>query len=141
MIKMTEFAKRRKTLMQMIGPTGIVILPAACEATSNADAHYAYRQGSDFYYLTGFNEPEAILVLAPKRKEGEYILFNREKDALREMWEGERAGQKGACKDYLADQSFPSSEFSKILPELLMGREAIHCSLGMQTEFDNHIIT
>ncbi len=141
MIKMTEYAKRRKALMQQIGENGIIILSSAPEILRNGDSHYQYRQNSDFYYLTGFNEPEAILVLAPKRKEGEYILFNREKDALREMWEGERAGQKGACKDYLADQSFPSSEFSKILPELLMGREAIHCSLGMQTEFDNHIIT
>lgn len=139
MIKMTEYAKRRKELMKQIGPTGIVILPAAPEYKRNGDAHYAYRQNSDFYYLTGFNESEAFVVLAPKRKEGEYILFNRVRDRAHEIWDGPRAGQEGAKKDYLADQAFPVAEFETMLPDLLNGRESIHYPLGLNQDFDEVI--
>src|SRR5579872_189610 len=106
MIKMSEYAKRRKELMRKIGSNGIVILPAAPELFRNGDAVYAYRQNSDFYYLTGFQEPEAVLVLAPQRKEGEFILFNRVRDRDREIWDGPRAGQEGATKEFLADQAY-----------------------------------
>src|SRR3990167_10167608 len=106
MVKMAEYAKRRKSLMRQVGSSGIIILPAAPEAHRNADALYAYRQNSDFYYLTGFNEPEAVVVLAPGRKEGEYLLFNRVRDRSREIWDGPRAGQEGARKLFGADQSF-----------------------------------
>ncbi len=140
MIKMTEYAKRRKELMQKVGPNGIVILPAAPEAPRNGDAFYAYRQNSDFYYLTGFEEPEAVLVLAPKRKEGEFILFNRVRDRAREIWDGPRAGQEGAVKDFLADESFPYSELENVLPELLAGRESIHYTLGKNRDFDKTIL-
>lgn len=136
MIKMTEYAKRRKELMQQIGSTGIVILPASAEQIRNGDAHLPYRQQSDFYYLTGFEEPEAVVVLAPNRKEGEYILFNRLRDRDREIWEGPRAGQDGAKKDFQADQAFPISELEAKLPELLSDREAIHYPLGLNKDFD-----
>lgn len=135
-MKMSEYAKRRKDLIQKIGPNGIVILPAAPEFYRNGDAVYAYRQNSDFYYLTGFEEPEAVLILAPKRREGEYILFNRIRDRNREIWDGPRAGQEGALKDYLADQAFPFSELTFMLPDLLVGRESIHYPLGINREFD-----
>jgi len=140
MIKMTEYAKRRKELMQKIGPNGIVILPAAPESSRNGDAFYAYRQNSDFYYLTGFEEPEAVLVLAPKRKEGEFILFNRVRDRTREIWDGPRAGQEGARKDFLADQAFPISELNDMLPDLFAGRESIHYTLGVTREFDKTLL-
>src|SRR5579862_8804381 len=140
MIKMAEYSKRRKALMQQIGSTGIVILPAANEILRNGDAVYPYRQNSDFYYLTGFDEPEAVVVLAPKRKEGEYILFNRVRDRDREIWDGPRAGQEGACKEFLADQSFPFSQFSSMLPELLLGRESIHYPLGINQKFDKILL-
>jgi Xaa-Pro aminopeptidase len=141
MIKMTEYAKRRKTLMREIGAAGIIILPAAAEVARNADAVYAYRQNSDFYYLTGFNEPEAVVVLAPGRKDGEYILFNRVRDRDREIWDGPRAGQKGARKEFHADESFPIEMFEKMLPDLLAGREGIHYPLGLSKCFDNTIMT
>jgi Xaa-Pro aminopeptidase len=136
MIKMTEYAKRRKELMQKVGSNSIVILPAAPEVPRNGDAVYPYRQNSDFYYLTGFDEPEAVLVLMPKRKDGEYILFNRVRDRDREIWDGPRAGQEGAKKDFLADQSFPIGELNMILPDLLVGREAIHYPVGINPAFD-----
>lgn len=136
MIKMAEYAKRRGELMQQVGPKGIVILPSASERVRNGDAMYAYRQNSDFYYLTGFDEPEAVLVLAPKRKEGEFILFNRVRDPDREIWDGPRAGQVGARRDFKANQSFPYNELALMLPELLEGRETIHYPLGINREFD-----
>ncbi|RDI46501.1 Xaa-Pro aminopeptidase [Aquicella lusitana] len=140
MIKMSEYAKRRKELIQTIGPTGIAILPAAPEVPRNGDAVYPYRQNSDFYYLTGFEEPEAVVILAPKRKEGEYLLFNRVRDRDREIWDGPRAGQEGAVNDFLADQAFPISELESMLPELLAGRESIHYSLGLNKHFDKLLL-
>src|ERR1700722_8411417 len=126
MIKMSEYAKRRKELMQQIGSSGIVILASAPLVYRNADCEYPYRQHSDFYYLTGFEEPDAVAVLLPKRNEGEFILFNRVRNRSEEIWTGLRAGQKGACSDYGADQAFPIHAFSRMLPELLEGREEIH---------------
>lgn len=136
MIKMTEYAKRRQRLMKQIGPTGMVILSAASEVPRNGDAVYPFRQNSDFYYLTGFAEPEAVLVLAPRRKEGEYILFNRVRDRAREIWDGPRAGQEGACKDFLADQAFPMADLPRLLPALLDGRQTIHYTLGLNKSFE-----
>lgn len=140
MIKMTEYAKRRKAFMQEIGPQGIVILPSANEVLRNGDAFYPFRQNSDFYYLTGFDEPESVLVLAPKRKEGEYILFNRVRNRDHEIWDGPRAGQEGACKDFLADQAFPIADLLMLLPDLLVDRDAIHYPLGLNKAFDKIIL-
>lgn len=137
---MSEYAKRRKDLMRHVGPTGIVILPSASEILRSGDSTYHFRQNSDFYYLTGFDEPDAVVVLAPKRKEGEYILFNRIRDRDREIWDGPRAGQEGAVKEYGADQSFPIEKFEAMLSELLAGRESIHYPLGLNGEFDAKIL-
>lgn len=130
MINMTEYTQRRHRLMQHIGPQGILILFSAPEQPRNGDTYFPFRQNSDFYYLTGFSEPEAILVLAPHRAEGEYILFNRVCDPDRAIWDGPRAGQEGACRDFQADEAFPISEFEDKLPALLAGREVIHYPLG-----------
>jgi Xaa-Pro aminopeptidase len=137
---MTEYAKRRKEFMRNIGPTGIVILPSAAEVARNGEAVYSFRQNSDFYYLTGFDEPESVLVLAPKRKEGEFILFSRVRDRDREIWDGPRAGQEGARKQFLADQAFPISELETMLPTLLAGRESIHYTLGLDKAFDQTLL-
>lgn len=136
MIKQTEYAKRRKQVMQSIGATGILILPAARHVLRSGDSHFPYRQQNDFYYLTGFDEPEAVLVIAPKRKEGEFILFNRPKNREQEIWEGVRAGQSGACKQFGADQSFSIHDLEKHLPELLTGRQEIHYTMGVDKHFD-----
>ncbi len=136
MIKMSEYAKRRKLLMQKIGNNSILILSAAPIAQRNGDYDYPYRQHSDFYYLTGFTEPEAVIVIAPKRTDGEFILFNRERDRDEEIWNGPRAGQTGAREIFGADQAFPINELEKKLPELLAGREQLHYTLGIDTAFD-----
>lgn len=140
MLKKSEFARRRKALMQMIGPEGIVILLASSQSRRNADTDYAFRQNSDFYYLSGFEEPDAALVIAPKRKEGQFILFNKPKNREKEIWDGFLAGQEGAKKKYDADQAFPISELEKLLPSLLIGRKEIHCSLGNEKNADEVIL-
>ena len=107
-----EFQRRRKQLMRMMTPGSIAVLPAAVEAIRNRDVHYPYRQDSDFYYLTGFPEPEAVAILAPGREHGEYVLFCREKDPEREIWDGYRAGQQGAMETYGADDAFPIADIA-----------------------------
>lgn len=141
MITMMEFAKRRKELMKKIDPRGIVILFSAPACVRNNDCDYVYRQNSDFYYLTGFAEPESIAILAPKRKAGEFILFNRVRDREHEIWEGKRAGQEGARKDYHADQAFAIHEFAAMLPELIEGREHVYYPLGKDKAADHCITT
>lgn len=141
MVKMNEYTKRRQKVMQQIGSNGIAIISSAKETTRNGDATYSYRPNSDFYYLTGFAEPDAILILLPKRKEGEYLLFNRSRNPEREIWDGPRAGQAGAQRDFLADQAFPIEDFALMLPDLLLGKEKIHYSLGIYPDIDKILMT
>ncbi|HSW93889.1 MAG TPA: Xaa-Pro aminopeptidase [Gammaproteobacteria bacterium] len=140
MIKMTEYARRRKELLQKTGPDSLVILNANPIVKRNHYHEYPYRQNSDFYYLTGFKEPEALMVLAPKRKEGEFILFNREKNRAQEIWDGYRAGQEGARKQWGADEAFPIQQLQKKLPDLLAGREKIYYAIGACPVFDKMIL-
>lgn len=140
MIKMAEYAKRRKTLMQQVDSESVIILTAAHATFRNHYHEYPFRQNSDFYYLTGFEEPESVLVLLPKRKEGEFILFNRIRDRAEETWNGYRAGQAGASEIFGADESFPIEEFPARLPDLLTGRKQIYYTIGNDTLYDNIII-
>ncbi|MEO6696550.1 MAG: aminopeptidase P N-terminal domain-containing protein, partial [Gammaproteobacteria bacterium] len=126
----TEFASRRKRLMQMMGAGAIAILPAAPVRLRNRDAEYPYRADSDFYYLTGFPEPEAVAVLIPGRKQGEYILFCRERDLQQETWHGRRAGTEGATAQHGADDAFPISDIAEILPGLLEKSERVYYTMG-----------
>ena len=136
-----EFKRRRDDLLSMIGPGAIAVLPAAPEHIRNRDAHYPYRQDSDFFYLTGFPEPEAVLVLIPGRPHGEYILFCRERDPSREIWDGPRAGQDGAVETYGADDAFPIDDIDEILPGLIEGHEKLYYTMGVDLEFDHRVIS
>lgn len=140
MLSMNDYQKRRETLIQMLEPNSIVIIPSAKEIIRNGDAVYPFRQNSDFYYLTGLEEPDAVLILAPNRKEGEYILFNRVRDRSREIWDGPRTGQEGAVKEYLADQAYPIEQFKQMLPDLLIGRNAIYYPIGKDKDIDRKIM-
>jgi len=135
-----EFTRRRKQLMRMMGADAIAILPTAQEKIRNRDVEYPFRPDSDFYYLTGFPEPEAVMVLVPGRKHAEYILFCRDRDSEKETWTGRRAGPDGACDDYAADDAFPIGDVDEILPGLLEGRERVYYTVGVQPEFDKHVI-
>jgi len=139
-MKQVEFKKRRQQLMNMMGKQSIAILPSATERTRNKDVDYPFRQDSDFLYLTGFNEPEAVLVLIPKREHGEYILFCREKDARQETWHGRRQGQEGAVENYQADDSFPIDDLDDILPGLIEGKASVYHDMGRSAEFDQKLV-
>lgn len=135
-----EFAKRRKRLMQMMGEDAVAILPTAPMHTRNRDVEFPYRPDSDFHYLTGFPEPEAVAVLAPGRAHGEYILFCRERDPQMEVWNGPRAGQDGAVETYGANDSFPIADIDDILPGLLENRERVYYTMGVHADFDQRLI-
>jgi Xaa-Pro aminopeptidase len=137
---MTEYARRRKQLMRMAGDDAILILPAAPPRIRSNDTHYGYRQDSDFWYLTGFDEPEAVLVLVPGRKHGEALLFCRERDQVREVWDGPRAGTEGAVAAFGFDDAYPISDLDDILPGLLEGRSRVYYHFGRDTEFDLKLI-
>ena len=136
-----EFARRRRQFMRMIGRDAIAILPAAPVRLRNGDIEYAYRQDSHFYYLTGFAEPDAVAVLAPGRPQAEYLLFVRERDPLRESWDGARAGTDGAVERYGADDAFPIADIDEILPGLIEARSRVYYSMGAHPEFDSHVLS
>ncbi|HEY3486781.1 MAG TPA: Xaa-Pro aminopeptidase [Gammaproteobacteria bacterium] len=139
-MKAIEFARRRKQLMRAMERDSIAVIPAAPEKLRNRDVYYPYRQDSDFLYLSGFNEPEAVIVLVPEREQGEFILFCREGDPKRALWDGAHAGQEGAIRDYGADDSFPISDMDDILPGLLENREKVFCTMGRYPEFDHQLM-
>jgi Xaa-Pro aminopeptidase len=135
-----EFARRRQQLARIMGRDAIAILPAAPVQMRNSDVEHAYRQDSDFFYLTGFSEPEAVAVLMPGREQAEYILFVRERDAARETWDGRRAGPDGATADFGADDAFPIEDMDDILPGLIESRAKVFYTMGAYTEFDQRMI-
>ena len=140
MIERKEFARRRKQLMRIIGDDAICIVPAAPERLRNNDSHYPYRQDSDFHYLTGFPEPDAVLALIPGRAHAETILFCRERDPEREAWDGPRAGPDGAVSEYGVDDAFPIGDIDEILPGMIEGRSRVYYHFGRDTEFDIKLI-
>jgi len=126
-ISRDEFARRRRQLMKAMGRDSIAILPSAPVRVRNNDVEYAFRQDSDFQYLTGFREPESVSVFVPGREQGEYVLFVRDRDPVRETWDGRRAGPEGAVSDFGADCAFPIADIDEILPTP-SGRIAISTS-------------
>lgn len=129
-MELDECAKRRARLMQAMGPDGVAIIPSATEVIRNRDVHFKFRQDSDFRYLTGFLEPDAVAVLVPGRPQGEFVLFCRDRDELMEIWHGRRAGPEGAKRDFGADQAFSIEDFESELPGLLSDRKRVHYTLG-----------
>lgn len=140
-ISRAEFARRRRHLMSMMEKHSIAILPAATEVTRSRDTEYPFRQDSDFLYLTGFNEPDAVLVLLPGRKQGQVILFCRDRDPERELWDGRRAGPDGAVADFGVDDAFPIGDIDDILPGLIEGRQRIYHSMGHNDAFDRRVMS
>ena len=137
---MSEFSRRRKQLMRMMGGDAVAVIPTAPSYHRSRDVEYPYRPDSDFFYLTGFPEPEAVAVLVPGRAHGEYILFCRERDPHMEIWNGYRAGPEGACQTYRADDAFPIGDIDDILPGLLENRERVFYTMGCNPEFDQRVL-
>jgi len=140
MIKQHEFAQRRQRLMDMMGGGSIAIVPASPVRSRNRDVDYTYRPDSDFYYLTGFAEPEAVMVLLPEREQGQYILFCRERDIEHEQWHGRRAGLEGACELYGADDAFPIDDMDEIMQGLLECCDQLYYAMGVHPDFDHHVL-
>jgi len=134
-----EFARRRRQLMRMVGDDGVALLPAAPVRTRSRDVEYRYRQDSDFYYLTGFAEPEAVAALAPGRESGEYLLFCRERDRDKERWDGYRAGPEGVVDDFGADDAFPIDDIDDILPGIIESRSRVYYTMGAYPDFDARV--
>jgi Xaa-Pro aminopeptidase len=134
-----EFARRRKQLMGMVGQGGIVILPAAPVRLRSRDVEYRFRQDSDFYYLTGFEEPDAVIALVPERDEGEFVMFCRERNPDKELWDGKRAGPDGAIRDHAADDAFPIDDIDDILPGIMESCSRVYYTMGQYSEFDTRV--
>ncbi len=126
--------------MRIMGRDAIAIVPAAPVRQRNNDVEHPYRQDSDFQYLSGFGEPEAVAVLVPGRAAAEYVLFLRDKDPLRETWDGRRAGPAGAVEKHAADDAFPISDMDEILPGLMEGRDRVYYAMGTHPEFDQRVL-
>ncbi len=138
-MRQKEFAGRRKQLMQMVGQEGVAILPAAPVRMRSRDVEYRFRQDSDFYYLTGFAEPDAVAVLVPGRPNGEFLLFCRERDPDKELWDGSRVGPDGAIENFGADDAFPIDDIDDILPGVIESCTRVYYTMGMYSDFDARI--
>jgi Xaa-Pro aminopeptidase len=139
MMPAADYRRRRRTLLQRIGASGLALLPAAHETVRNRDVHHPFRQHSDFSYLTGFPEPDAVAVFIPKRKEGEFILFCRPRDPEREQWDGTRNGIEGAIANFSADQAYSITELDSLLPTLIEGRTQLYFPVGNDALFDQRV--
>ncbi|MGX2042009.1 Xaa-Pro aminopeptidase [Methylocaldum sp. MU1018] len=139
MLHPSEFKQRRKQLMRRIKKKSVALIASAPASVRNRDVEYPYRQDSDFHYLTGFDEPEAVAVFAPGRKQGEYVLFCREFDRDKAIWTGNHAGLEGARDTYGADEAFPIGELDKVLPGLLENRERVYFPIGHDPALDHRV--
>src|SRR4026209_2446302 len=125
--------------MRRMAPKSVAIIPGAHDTTRSNDTHYRFRQDSDFFYLTGFEEPDAVAVIKPE-SDKQYTLFVRPRDPEREIWDGRRAGVEGAKSDFGAEEAFPAAEFESKLADFLDGAEVLYYRLGVDQDLDNTII-
>lgn len=140
MITAKDYQKRRRALAEQLPSNAIAIIPAASESLRNGDAHYQFRQDSDFYYLTGFNEPDALLLLHSGPK-GDSILFNRPRNPLEEQWTGTRLGQDDACEQLGIDFAYSIQELNNKLPEFLSGKQSIYYTIGRYPSWETSLLT
>ena len=131
---MTPFLNRRRTLQEMLAP-GVLVLPTSLEVIRNGDAHFPYRPDSNFYYLTGFAEPEAVLVMV-LGEQARSILFCRSKDEEREIWDGFRYGPAGAQQSFGFDEAYAIDELEARLPDFLANQPQVYFPLGQDASWD-----
>jgi Xaa-Pro aminopeptidase len=129
-----RFESRRQRLAESIGQDGIAVIPAAVEQIRNDDVPHDFRQDSNFFYLTGFTEPDAVAVLTPGHPDGDYSLFVRPRDPEMESWNGFRAGVDGAKQTFGADNAYPIDELDAVLTRLMIGREALWYQSGNERQ-------
>ena len=139
-IDKSEFKARRERLLAQMDANSVAIIPAASEVTRSRDTEYAFRQDSDFFYLTGFNEPDAVLVLS-NNSDIPSTLFCLDKDKLAEIWHGRRIGFDKAKSDYLFDEAYPLSELNDKLVTMLNEKDAIYFAQGAYPSFDTKVFS
>lgn len=134
-IQKSEFKTRREQILALMDENSIALIPAASEVTRSRDTQYAFRQDSDFFYLTGFNEPDAVLVLS-KNSDSPSTLFCLDKDKLAEIWHGRRVGFDKAKSDYLFDETYPLSKLNDKLFAMLNAQNTLYFAQGASPTFD-----
>jgi Xaa-Pro aminopeptidase len=137
MVNLKEFQQRRQTLLKSMGE-GIAIIPTANEVIRNRDSHYPYRFDSYFYYLTGFTEPESLLVLVAGAQP-QSVLFCRDKDMEREIWDGFRFGPEAAKTQFGFDAAYSMQQLDEMLPKLLSNQAKLFYSLGTDAVWDTRV--
>jgi len=137
-MNITATRRRREQLAQLIRK-GIAIVPTAPERARNRDTHFPYRFDSYFYYLTGFAEPEAVCVIVAGEKTRN-LLFCREKNIEREIWDGFRYGPEAACEAFGFDETYPIGKLDEMMPELLADQPALHCHMGGDSAWDARVL-
>lgn len=135
----TEYSKRRQQLMSQMVANSIAIVPTAAMTVRNRDVEHPFRQDSDFYYLSGFSEASACLVLIPGRAAGEYILFCEDKNPEMEIWTGRRVGPECATIDFFVDEAYPIEAIDSVLPNLIEGKSRIYTAMGANSQFDSQL--
>lgn len=132
----SEFARRRRDLLDALESGCAAIVASSPVKARSRDVDYPYRPDSNLFYLTGFSEPECVAVLVPGRPEGEFVVFCRERDPKRELWDGIRAGPEGAKEEFGADCAYPIGEMDDVMPKLLKSCDTVHYDLGHDSEFE-----
>ncbi|MEL6129749.1 MAG: aminopeptidase P N-terminal domain-containing protein [Cyanobacteria bacterium J06627_3] len=135
----SEYQQRRQAVLAAIGQ-GTAIFGSAPTAVMHNDVEHPFRQNSDFFYLTGFNEPDAIAILAPHHEEHQFVLFVRPKDKEKETWSGYRAGVDVAKEKYGAHAAYPITELAEKLPQYVENADRLYCHLGDDPRLDQHIL-
>ncbi|MBC5815854.1 MAG: aminopeptidase P N-terminal domain-containing protein, partial [Candidatus Eremiobacteraeota bacterium] len=137
---MNLFAERRAAFAGSLGDA-VAIIPGADVQLRNRDTEQEFRQSSDFYYLTGWNEPGAVLVIVPRNAAHRDILFTLPRDRSQEAWTGKRHGVEGAVEEFGIDGAYEIAELDRRLPELFLGHTALRYSLGNDEAFDRRVLT
>lgn len=142
MLSKLDFAQRRQALLDKMLPNSIAILPTAPVYHRSADQSHHFYPDNDFYYFTGFPEPEAVAIISKDATgKNQYILFNRKRDPLMEQWNGHRYGQEGAKEHFSSDEAYPYDDFQDKLYPFLIGKENLYVTLGRYPEFDETIVS
>ncbi len=135
------YAARRQALVKQMGASSVAIFPAALSSIRSHDTEYRYRQDNDFFYLTGFPEPEALCLLSPQHESERYILFVRPRDKDKETWTGKRFGIEGAKESFGVDAAYTTDKIDEILPQHLLQAENVYYAFGRDDQLNNKIVT
>jgi Xaa-Pro aminopeptidase len=140
-VKLPSYMRQQlKRFIDQMEDNSIAIIPAAREKTRSYDTEYKFRQDSDFWYLTGFPEPDAVAVIDPQNKKSPFTLYVRPRDPLMETWYGRRQGVEGAVKNFGASTAYSVEKFDKDLPRLLDGKDRLYYRFSVDQQLDQQVL-